>query len=553
MKRLIGVVLMIFSVSCQKAEFKPTYSAPAFEYLDQVKKAPFNKEISDGDILDLNEGWQFYGWDTTPGKDQDFPDFPEGKQVKIPHRITQPNSNIWYSGSFLLSEGFLKINGDDGAQLWSDGQRIYQNEDQLYSIGENLEQEIKLKIRVINNAVSGGLKEVSWTSRESWEKLTRRKKSAFDSAVNEAKKSLWLSSDYPTDWKEYPMYFSEPVLLPNAGKDSIIIRWVGEKSSKAQVHFGIEPSLILLSVNALEEDGIYTAVVPRHKCQFYFFEMDKTQSPLFSLPKPNTKKEISFAVWADSQGGWETFSQIIDQMKTNKPDFSISIGDLVGNGSESWQYVRLLDLLSRIAVPHHLFAGNHDYDGSYDDWTPRHFNRFLRTKNQKPYEYWQEGPCSFIALDPNANFPVSVPDTSTQFKWFNKIIRSEGWKSAAWKIILVHQPPFSQGWMDYHGEYNIHKLLQPYWESGLIDMVISGHTHDYERLILHHEKGKTAFVIVGGAGGGLEPDETMESYPKMDKVIRIHHLGWIDAGEESLEFNAVDLDGKIIDGFTLVK
>lgn len=553
MKQLLGIFLMSLSISCQKEELQPSYSAPAFDYLDPVLMPPFFKEVSEGDILILSEGWQYHGWDTLPGKEMDFPDFPQGKSIKIPHSIIQPNSNIWYTGSFKISEGYLRIIGDDGAQVWSDGKRIYQNEDQLYLVGGNLGQEIKLKIRVINNAVSGGLKEVNWVSQESWNKMKSRRKSAYDSAVHLAKKTLWLSPEYPKDWNDYPIWFTNPIVLPNPEKGNITIRWVGEKKSNAQVHFGNEPSLILESVKAIEEDGIYTAIVPRHKYRFYFFEMNKTKSPLFSLHKPNLQKEISFAVWADSQGGWKIFSQILDQIKTNQPDFSIGIGDLVGNGAKPWQYAQLVELLSRIPVPHHLFTGNHDYDGSYDGWKPIHFESYLRTKNQKPYDYWEEGPCAFIALDPNANFPVSVPESTTQFEWFGKIIQSEGWKNATWKIILVHQPPFSQGWMDYHGEYSIRKLLQPYWESGLIDLVISGHTHDYEKLILQYEKGKTAFVIVGGAGGGLEPDNTLESYPKMDTVIRAHHFGWIEAGDERLEFKAIDLEGNQIDGFTLVK
>ena len=552
-KTISAVLFMTLLVSCHKIEFKPSYSAPAFQYLDQVMNVILLNEFSDGEKLDLAEGWQFHGWDTLPGKEQEFPDFLAGNPVELPHRITQPNSNIWYSGMFDLAEGYLKINGDDGAQLWHDGQRIFQNEDQLYPIEKNSEENLKLNIRVINNAVSGGLREVSWVSRESWDKANHKKKLAYDSAVNEAKKALWLDNDYPTDWKDYPIWLTDPVLLHYPDKDSLTIRWLGEKNAISQVHYGHEPGLIIQSVKALEKDGIYTAVVPRHNCSYYYFEMDKTQSPLFSIKKPNSQKEISFAVWADSQGGWETFRRIIDQIKINKPDFTIGVGDLVGNGAEPWQYIRLLDQLSRIPIPHRLFAGNHDYDGSYDDWNPTHFNRYLKTKNEKTYSFWREGPCAFIALDPNAHFPVSIPESSFQFNWFTKTIQSESWKSAAWKIVLVHQPPYSQGWIDYQGEGSIRELLKPYWESGLIDLVISGHTHDYERLIIPHEKGQTAFVIVGGAGGGLEPDDMLESTPKMDTVLRKHHFGWMEAGEESLKFKALDLAGRIIDGFTLVK
>ena len=79
-------------------------------------------------------------------------------------------------------------------------------------------------------------------------------------------------------------------------------------------------------------------------------------------------------------------------------------------------------------------------------------------------------------------------------------------------------------------------------------MVIAGHTHDYERKIKTYGKQKTAFVIVGGAGGGLEPKENA-SHPKMDKVLSIHHFGLIKVTNDTLNFKAIDLDNNIIDNF----
>jgi hypothetical protein len=107
--------------------------------------------------------------------------------------------------------------------------------------------------------------------------------------------------------------------------------------------------------------------------------------------------------------------------------------------------------------------------------------------------------------------------------------------------------------LGYHGEKNIQNLLKPYWESGLIDVVVSGHTHDYERLITSTNEHQTAFLILGGAGGGIEPEDSRENYPQMDVLIRKHHFGWFKIDEASLEFKAIDIEGKIIDSFVMKK
>jgi len=169
------------------------------------------------------------------------------------------------------------------------------------------------------------------------------------------------------------------------------------------------------------------------------------------------------------------------------------------------------------------------------------------------YQFWREGPFAFLALDTNENFPVGIGKGTGQWEWFEKSIQSEIWKTSPWKIVLVHQPPYSQGWKGYSGEKTILDLFLPYWESGLIDLVISGHTHDYERLMIEQPSSKTAFLIVGGAGGNLEPKGDLEPIPKMDTVIRTHHFGWITADQQKLEFEALDLEGKVIDQFVLNK
>lgn len=551
--RIKVFILILFLSGChpKEQEIKPTFSASLMTYWNDKPIGSVRDFVPKDEIHELSTNWEFHGWDTLKGIGAEIPNLKSGVKVNLPHRIQTPNSNIWYSGYFELENGVLIVDADDGQQVWVDNNPIFPDNNHVYQIPKT---KGNITIRVINNAVAGGLGNVKWIPIEAWEKATINFDSEWLVKFSETKHMLWQKEgefDVMIS-KSHPIWFSDPAILPY-DKDQIQLRWTGEKGHESWLFYGNDSSDLVYSTLAVENDGNYSAIVPKKEIRYYRFEMSETKSPIYASNFEESKWKTGFALWADSQGGWAQFGKILNQISESKPDFTIGIGDLVGNGRLESEYQKLLQYLSPIAVTHYLLPGNHDYDGSYQTWIPEAFRKVLKADKQKNYYSWQEGPCAFIALDPNENFPVGIPDNTEQYKWFQQEIKSKKWKDAAWKIILVHQPPFSQGWMGYHGEQSIENHLKPVWESGLADLVISGHTHDYERLILDHPNGKTAFLILGGAGGGLESEEKKEDFPVMDKLIREHHFGRIDATNKKLEFKAVNQSGKVIDSFFLEK
>ena len=544
------VIVILCSCQAKSREIHPTFSSSLISYWKDEKVASVWDWVPKEEIIELTQGWEFHNWDTLKGKEPISPDLENGTLINLPHRIKIPNSNIWYSGDFELENGVLAVQGDDGQQVWIEGIPILPDQDHVYQIPKT---KGKITIRVINNAVAGGLTKVSWIPIEIWENAKMESQEKIQQKIIEAKSNLWQGEKgVDGNFTDYPIWFSDPVILPH-DDDHYLMRWTGEKGHESWLFYGKDSIDLHFSTLATEKEGTYSAYLPKKKVQYYRFEMSATQSPVYSCNLKESEAKTSFALWADSQGGWEKFENILHQINLANPDFTIGVGDLVGNGRLESDYQKLLQYLSPIAVPHYLFPGNHDYDGSYQSWIPEAFQKILKTDNQKNYFSWQSGPCAFIGLDPNENFPVSVTEDSDQHIWFQKEIKSDKWTNATWKIILIHQPPFSQGWHRYQGEKSIENLLRPVWESGLADLVVSGHTHDYERLILNHQKGKTAFLILGGAGGGLESDDIKEAYPKMDVLIRKHHFGWIEADNKKLDFKAIGLTGEVIDSFSLEK
>lgn len=271
----------------------------------------------------------------------------------------------------------------------------------------------------------------------------------------------------------------------------------------------------------------------------------------FFLPEPKTS--LKLVIWGDAQGGWETFHQIARLIGEKQVNLSIGAGDLVNNGSEEYAYPRFLQKLSLMNTVQLPVPGNHDYDGYYDDLHPRLMRQHLFRQQDSTYGMQVFGPLAVLTLDPNAHFPVDLPKGGTQRVWFEQAMESDAWQKANWRMVVLHQPPYSQGWPGYHGESSIRELLEPYFHQGKIDLVVAGHTHDYERLTKEFSGNPVHFLIVGGAGGGLEPEGQASEFPVMDKMIKQHHFGILEIKKEGIDGKVFGLEGEELDRFSFVK
>lgn len=557
-----SVIAVLFAGICfQACNFQTEKSASpsfggAFFSSEVDLESYYSGTFSDSGVLYLNENWEFLGVDSFPGIDRELPVFPKSQAIELPHRLPLPNHSIWYRLRGNWDDGFLHINGDDGVQLWGNGQQINRNEPgDFFPISAQTDGE--LIIRVVNNAMAGGLRSVKWMGEETFKENHASIDSKRDSVFAVRKLTLIQDPELKKQLEgldeeeiqnllsEYPILLTEPALLMSPdGK--FIIRWVSEKSGTTTVVFQDETQKILES-----SDGVFTLEIEPGQELNFNITQEKSQFGSFSFSASPPAEKVKLAVWADSQGGWDTFAKLVKLINSHQPDLSIGVGDLVSDGSEELAYPRLLSHVSGLSFPQLLIPGNHDYDGFYEDLNPQFFKKYISEKDAKTYGLQFFGPVGLISLDPNENFPVEIKEASPQAYWFHKTMLSKEWKASPWKIIMLHQPPYSQGWPGYHGEKSIRELLEPYFHTGLIDLVISGHTHDYERLTREFSGNPVTFLIVGGAGGGLEPEGEDSEFPVMDCLIKQNHFGMIQADSVRLELEVFGLKGEKLDSLIL--
>jgi hypothetical protein len=350
-------------------------------------------------------------------------------------------------------------------------------------------------------------------------------------------------------WQEYPYIFGP--WLPRAGKDTVAVCAWAESQQPVVIRFGFDRK----KLNQMQQmpGPVASFSIPvsgRPDTLFYRITVAQTSTAVYALPL-NEADGFSFHVWADSQSGWDVFSRHMQNIQTMPDVFGVAVGDLVGNGSdgEEWKSFLRLAAAATARMPYFFVPGNHDYDGYYDDMKPVWFNTLFG--DQPHHRMWTYANCAFISLDLHAGFPVSISSALSQGQWMLQQIRQPAWQLADWRFVFVHHPPYSRGWPGYEGELSLRQFLEPLMASAQIDFVVSGHTHDYERLIRSHAAGITTSLIVGGAGGSLEPLEPVRI--GMDTVIRAHHIGRFYVRGRRIRFEATDTAGQVLDTFTRTK
>lgn len=138
------------------------------------------------------------------------------------------------------------------------------------------------------------------------------------------------------------------------------------------------------------------------------------------------------------------------------------------------------------------------------------------------------GDVLLVGLDSNA---VDDPD---QRAWLEDALAGS---TEQWRIVVVHHPPYSAG---YQGSNRaVRRTFVPLFERYGVQLVLSGHDHDYQR-----SKPINGVYIVSGAAAGTrrtgEDHFTAESFSW-------HHFVELAVFDDHLVVRAVNQDERVAD------
>ena len=300
---------------------------------------------------------------------------------------------------------------------------------------------------------------------------------------------------------------------------------------------------------------------------------DEVVSELHSLrAAPDKDTAFSFVLLAENGGVGDPDNKytapILNLVKREHPDFIMSVGDIVHNGTleSDWDTYFFSPFANLIAdVPFYPCVGNHEVNGMAipdADVVARYKNyeKYFAFPRNYSFDY---GCAHFCVIDcPSMFEEMATTDTERFVPCLKKDIESceqyaflkkdlEG-SQAKWKFVVFHYPPYTSAVFDV-------RELQPLaslFEKCGVDIVFNSHAIIYERSHPIKEervsKDGVRYILVGGFGCFEHwlRDKRSRFAAKLSSRPNYVHVSLTPF---SLELQAIDHEGKLFDTLTLEK
>jgi hypothetical protein len=246
------------------------------------------------------------------------------------------------------------------------------------------------------------------------------------------------------------------------------------------------------------------------------------------------KPAISLVVLNDIHGRVDDLTALSGSVKYGETDLMIFNGDMADYMQDEQQLFSAFmdESVRRFAaeIPVFYARGNHETRGLLS----RRFSDYFPTNSGKPYYAFRHGPVHFIVLDSGEDKPDSDIEyyglaqfdayRSEQQEWLRSELQSESFRTAPYKVVVMHIPPVASGW---HGTFEVQKKFLPLLTNTGITVMFCGDTHRYEY---------------------VEPNAALHDFPIL-----------INAANTSLEVSVTpiemsvkrkDTSGRVLNGFT---
>jgi PKD repeat protein len=297
-----------------------------------------------------------------------------------------------------------------------------------------------------------------------------------------------------------------------------------------------------------------------------------------TAPPQQSRAPFRFLAFGDSGTGSSTQLAVAARMEEvlPVPDFALGLGDLVYNDGAWADYdPKLFTPYARL-FPQMAFwptLGNHDT--STENGAP-YFDAFYlptttgapgRPSNTEHYYSFDHGMAHFTCVDSEDS---SSSPGGTMYRWVEDDLADARARGKRWLIVFMHHPPYTRGTHNSDSESSLITLrenLVPLFEAQGVDLVATGHSHNYERSFLARNDAVlqsdpddytkigtpngTIYLVSGCAGktgsGALD-------HPLMARAYGgVAGFSLLDVSWEELRGTFVESDGQTTDLFTLHK
>lgn len=268
---------------------------------------------------------------------------------------------------------------------------------------------------------------------------------------------------------------------------------------------------------------------------------------------PGRDEAFSFVYMGDAQNGLDTWGTLVRKARAEHPQaaFYVMAGDLVnwGERRDDW------DLLfhnargvydTRPLVP---AIGNHEVDQGHADLyvaqfdLPRNGPEGIEPERVYSMEY---ADTLFVVLDSNL-------EPEPQVEWLDATL---GASDATWKFVVFHHPVYSPRPGD-RGQPEQKAAWAPVFEKHGVDLVLQGDDHAYLRTFpmrgdeVVGSPAEGPVYVMAVSGTKMYEQQDAPYVAKRFTDIATYQVIDIDGGR--LEYTSYDVDGQVMDAFTIEK
>jgi len=307
-----------------------------------------------------------------------------------------------------------------------------------------------------------------------------------------------------------------------AGQTSIIINWRTDIACDSKVKYGLTKTNLsqtvtnvntvshhTISLNGLNTNTKYFYTVSNSAnsflCDTFYF---------FTAPPNNSKQKIRIVATGDCGTGQptqiNTRNALMNFFKNNYINCWLLLGDNAYTNGLDNEYTSLFFApYQNNFIMHNTCLypciGNHDYANTpalAENKAVPYYDLFnLPTtgqlggvpSNTEAYYSYNYANVHFVSIDSyGTELSLRAYDTlSPQYLWLKQDLQQN---NLMWTIVYFHHPPYTMGshTSDLEGELvSIRTYLTPLFEKNKVDLVLNGHSHNYERSWLI--KGHTGY------------------------------------------------------------
>lgn len=286
---------------------------------------------------------------------------------------------------------------------------------------------------------------------------------------------------------------------------TVAVGWNSERPTDVEVHIGSSPTALDRVITATDTFTLgadlktgYTARIDGLEPDTQYYYKVGSAGDLYPAGDPFTFRTLSddrcapmrILVIGDNRADLDgigpnaLWPDIMNEAMAESPVLMINTGDMVKNGNRADEWANFIAESEPgfANVPSILTMGNHDEDDVNGDGAI--FNRLFelpRNPRTATEDYFsiEVGPIHLVSLNTQFTRPGTTEMTQ-MLAWLEEDLSAS---TQPWTIVFFHKAVYTRG-NHYTGEENdgaINAAFTPIFDAHDVDLVLNGHSHDYER------------------------------------------------------------------------